>query len=398
MILVFANEQLPQSLTKSLFLAGPSPRHVGEPDWRDEALSILTELDYNGHVFIPIPRQRFYKESGDASGWTYDGQVSWECEARQRADKLVFWVPRVIDRTKEDLGMPGFTTNFEMGEDLASGKLAYGRPVGAQKCTYPDSRVSAKGLVVHETLGALLSSVVQDLGAGALRSEGECHVPLFVWKTPSFQAWYQQQVKVGNRLVSASLLSSIVFGGKFLFSYNLKVAVWVAAESRIKDNEFFFSRPDVSSVAAFYRDDEGETHLALVREFRSTVNNSEGFVFELAGGSSLKPGIAPEVTAQAELGEELGIVVKDLSRFIDVSQRQLLSTVSIHQARLFAIALTTEEFAQLCRQAKSGTALGVEGESERTYVTLTTLDQLFALPVDYATLGMIFEAVRTVYR
>lgn len=399
MFVVYSDQPIPASQTKSLFLAGPSPRRLDEADWRHEALAVLRALGYDGTVFVPIPSTRFAvtPDAGptdDPVGFTYLNQVDWEVAARKRADALVFWVPRVIDRSKEDLGMPGFTTNFEMGEDLASGKLAYGRPASAVKCRYLDERVRAAGLPVHETLESLLGAVLEQQGAGAFRSEGEAGVPLFVWRAKSFQTWYANLRAAGNTLADAHLVNHVSFaGGKFLFSFCLKVSIWVAAEGRFKDNEVIFSRPSFSSVAAFHRAADGTVSLALVKEFRSPVNNAEGFVYELVGGSSPDDRIAPEVNAQHELAEEAGLHIEDVSRFIAISTRQPVATYAIHQASLFAVELTDAEFAALCADAARQTWRGADAY-ERTYVHVTTLDALMELPVDFTTLGMVFEAGR----
>lgn len=395
--LVFSDERLPDTVRKSVFLAGPSPRRPDEPDWRHEALSVLAAQGFDGTVLVPIPAKRFYPQdtATTAQSWTYDGQVSWECAARAMADVIAFWVPRVIDRSKADLGMPAFTTNFELGEDLSSGKVVYGRPAEAVKCAYLDTRAQERGLTVHESLQGLVAEVTQRLGQGALRTGGEVQVPLHIWNSEMFRSWYQAQKAVGNRLDGASLMNSVVLGRGFLFGFLLRVNVWVQSEQRHKSNEFFYTRRDVSSVVAVYRDEQTrDVHVALVREFRSTVNNAEGFVVELPSGSAAKAGVDPRENAQHELSEECGLYIDDLSRFVSVSARQLMATVSTHRSHLYAVELTKDEFEHLKAKADSGQAFGVAQDSERTYVEVETLDSIFERAVDYSTLGMVMEAVQ----
>ena len=398
MNLVFSDQALPSQVTKSLFLAGPSPRSLLEVDWRHEAVQLLAERGFDGTVFLPVPSYRFNAnvQDGAAHGWSYDNQVEWEVQARKMADILVFWVPRVIDRTKADLGMPAFTTNFELGEDLHCGKVAYGRPDSAEKCKYLDKRVEEIGQPVHNDLRSLLEDAMGRLAQGALRTEGETRVPLFIWNSEPFQGWYANLRAAGNRLDDADLLNVVLFGGKHLFCFVLKVKVWVAQEQRHKSNEVVLARKDLSAVAAFYRDNTvtpGVTHLALVREFRSPVSNARGFVYELAGGSS-NSAMAPEVNAQHELHEEMGLLISDLSRFKPVGVRQLAATFSTHRAHVYTVELTRAEFAQLQECAARGNAFGQTHDSERTYVELTTLEHVFTLPLDYSTLGMVYEASR----
>lgn len=396
MQLVFSNQPMPTSVVKSLFLAGPSPRRADEPDWRPEAVAHLKAAGFDGTVFIPIPSHRFAGEFEDREGWTYDGQVSWECAARKMADVLVFWVPRVIDRSKPDLGMPAFTTNFEMGEDLHSGRVMYGRPDSAAKCSYLDQRVQAMGQRVHAHLPELLDAVMQELGDGAERVGGEAQVPLFIWRSRSFQRWYANMKAACNRLDGADVLNHVRVGSGHLFAYTLQVNVWVQSEQRHKSNEFIFARNDISTVVALYRDPNAHNgvHVALVREFRSPVNNPRGFVYELPGGSAAKDGVDPLHNAQHELHEELGLLVDDLSRLRVVGERQLMATVSVHQAQVYAVELTRDEFTRLQSLAASREPQGLLAEGERTYVELTTLDQLHELPLDFSMLGMVHEAVR----
>lgn len=108
MIVTFVGQDLPQRepildvVPNSIFLAGPTPRSDDVKSWRPEALKLLAQQDFEGHVFVP--------ESSDW-GWLgdYDGQVRWEWEALGRAACVLFWVPRNLE------DMPGFTTNVEFG-------------------------------------------------------------------------------------------------------------------------------------------------------------------------------------------------------------------------------------------------------------------------------------------
>lgn len=393
MQLVFSDQPLPTSVTKSLFLAGPSPRNLSEIDWRQEAIQVLKTLGFDGTVFLPVPSPLFNDLLPAAQPWTYDNQVEWEVGARKMADVIAFWVPRVIDPAKTDLGMPGFTTNVEFGEDLHTSKLAYGRPDTADKCRYLDKRAEEKGLAIHRTLEELFSDALARLGAGALRVGGETQVPLVIWTTEAFQAWYANLKAAGNRLDGATVHNTVVVGKKHIFAFVMHVNVWVDDEQRHKSNEYVFFRKDISSVVAIYRE-AGVTHLALVREFRSTVNNPEGFVYEFAGGSALQAGMDPQVNAQHELVEETGLLVVDANRFRYVGARQLAATFCSHRAQVYAVELNAEEFARLNTAALNKTVFGDGGGCELTYVEVTTLDKLFDLPVDYSTLGMLFEAVR----
>ena len=397
MHLVFSDHILPIGLTKSLFLAGPSPRKSGSGDdyhdWRHEAVAHLEARGFDGTVFIPAPAAVFYGDAY-ADDVSYDNQIAWEKEARAMADQLVFWVPRILDRTRKDLGMPGMTTNVEFGADKSSGKLAYGRPATAPKCRYLDECAVDHGCSVHDTLEATLDAAIASLGEGAVRTGGEVQVPLFIWNTPQFQTWYANLKAAGNVLHGAKVMFNANIGTSVEFGYVLAVDIWVTAENRFKSNEMVFARRDVGVVMAYHDDPAANTaKIVLVREFRSTVNNPTGYVYELPGGSALDSALPMPDVARSELHEETGLAIEDPQRFRYVGKRQLAASAAAHQAHGYSIRLTAEEIAQLEAAAARGVPFGQAAESERTFVEVVRIQDIFKMPVDYSTLGIVFEAM-----
>jgi len=387
MKLYFSDQALPNTVTKSIFLAGPSPRSADVYDWRHDALKYLEQIGFDGEVLIPIPFKKFYGESDDPS-WTYIGQITWEENARELADKILFWVARDIAGH-----MPGFTTNVEYGLDLKGGKIVYGRPNEADKIRYLDDLYQKLKKIPFADLNAMLDDTVASLGEGALRTEGEVHVPLLIWNTEQFQSWYGNLKQAGNKLIHAKLLQHLSIPNFGVFSYVLAVNVWIEQEKRFKSNEVIYSRKDISSVIAYYPSNEGN-YVAFIKEFRSPVNNSEGLVYELPSGSSAK-NIAPEVNAQHELFEETGLFVKDIERFNYVTTKQLVATLSTHQAHTYKIKLEKEEFDFLVNQQDTNAKMGNAKENEATYVCMIKDKDLAKYPIDYANIGMIFTALYT---
>lgn len=384
MQIYYSDSPIPKTLTKSLFLAGPSPRDKETFDWKLEAVKILEEMNFDGDVFIPVPKLKF--AGGDESeSWTYIEQVAWECECRHIADMIVFWVPRDIKGK-----MPGFTTNVEFGEDLSSGKYIYGRPDTADKCSYLDDRNKFLDNTLYTTLKDLLEATIKKLGKGAVRHNGEIHIPLFIWQEIEFQDWYTNVKLAGNKLIDAKVLNQVSLPNKKLFAYTLKVNIWVETEKRNKSNEFVFFRKSISSILAYYKD-EKDTHLVLVKEFRSPVNNTEGYVYELPGGSNFE-GINALDNASHELHEETGIKIEDSNRFKLVNKRQITATVCTYTSHLYSIELNEDEF----KQAKANTlsSFGLQEDSEKTYVQVISLKDIFNYPVDFGNLGMIFEGLK----
>lgn len=137
-----------QPLTKSIFLAGPTPRSADVSSWRPEALALLRDkLQFEGTVFVP--------ESPDGRPHTeYDHQVSWEWEALNQATVVVFWVPR------EKATMPAFTTNVEFGFLVASGKLVLGAPPHAEKMGYLRALAARYSVPVFDSLEGVLTEAV----------------------------------------------------------------------------------------------------------------------------------------------------------------------------------------------------------------------------------------------
>lgn len=386
--IVFADQEIPKEITKSIFLAGPSPRSQDILDWRHEALSLFEKNIFTGTVFIPVPKERFYGKE-DSSDWTYDNQVEWECNARNVSDIILFWVPRDIKN-----GMPAFTTNIEFGEDLHSGKIIYGRPDNAEKCRYLDKRIIEIKENVYNDLNTLIQESISKLGEGAYRSEGEVFIPLFIWHSEQFQSWYGQLKENGNRLVYAKTLHHIKFSNGYLFSFILSVNIWVEEEQRFKSNEIIFSRKDISAIIPFYKEGN-ETFVVLVKEFRSPVRNEKGIVYELPGGSTLKPGIHPQQNAQQELEEETGIHIEDINRFQFVKNKQLCATFSTHHSYLYKVELTKEEFEIVKGNVVDKTIFGLTEDTEIISLEIIPIHKVMDYPLDYSMIGMILGALNT---
>lgn len=380
---IYALQAAPRVISKSIFLAGPSPRGQKDLNWRPEALEILDNLGFDGTVFLPIAEAGEWKHS-------YADQIDWETDDLNRADQIVFWVPRDL------ANLPGFTTNVEWGMWFDSGKAVLGFPKGAPKMRYLEHHARAEQVPIHHTLLDTLKEAVARLGGGAERVDGEREVPLHIWKLPHFQNWYRQLKMAGNRLDGARLLWSFRVGPQksFTFAYVLKVNVYIAAEKRNKTNEFIISRPDIATIVAYHpRADLLDTEVVIVKEFRSPVCTEDGYVREVPGGSSLKPGVDPFETMTHELKEETGLAIDDPTRISSIGARQICGTLVTHRAYVFAVRLNDEELEFLKRQEKDRVVHGVESETERTYVEVHRLGDLIdrdSKAIDWSTLGMIF--------
>jgi 8-oxo-dGTP pyrophosphatase MutT (NUDIX family) len=386
--LVYAQQEPPDSWTRSVFLAGPTPRDPERvASWRPDAIRALADAGYRGVVFVPEAPPGV--DPGVIFGGEgYRRQVDWETEWLNACDAILMWIPR-------DLGtLPAFTTNCEFGEWHQSGKLVLGAPPDAPKNQYLLTRAGDAGAPVCSTLSDTVEAVLKLIGDGALRHFGERHVPAMVWNTLAFQRWYDMLRAVGDQLDHARVEWTFRVGPdrRFAFFWILHVQVWIRREDRVKSNEVVIARPDIGAVVLYQRAATVDDSLVvLVREFRSPVRNPTGYVWECPGGSSFdKKDEDPRALAAHECEEETGLLLAP-GRFRPVAARQVAATMSAHHAHVYSAELTDAEVQWL--QAQEGEVFGAEADTERTYVHVMPVSQLRATPVDWATLGMIYAAL-----
>jgi len=332
MNIVYTTEETPTTYSKSIFLAGPSPREQDDGNWRPEALKLLEKLGYDGVVYVPLPRDGAFPKN-------YDSVREWERKNLDRADAIVFWVPRDMKN------LPGLTTNIEWGVWYDSGRAVLGYPLDAPHMRYLAGDAKEEAVPLAHTLEETLKNAIKVVGAGAVRKDGERDVPLAIWNKPDFQQWYKAQRSAGNRLDGAKVVWTFRVGPlkSKVFLYALHVNVWVTAENRAKTNEVVIYRPDISVIVAVsayavpstfdkrvLKEEDVNRHMIaakqlgftydgapitserqrlldrkviLIKEFRSPASTRDGMVHEAAGGSSLKPGEAPEEIAAHEFSE-----------------------------------------------------------------------------------------------
>lgn len=381
MKIIYAGEKFPERFSKSIFLAGPTPRKENVESWRKQALLTLEAKKFDGVVFVPEPRDGKWKKD-------YDEQVEWEGQGLNMADCIIFWIPR------DPKNLPGFTTNIEYGDWMKSGKVVLGAPEKAFKMDYLRHKAGKYFIPQADNLKETIDKALEFVGDGAQRSGGECQVPLYIWKTPSFQSWYKAQTNAGNRLDGARVEWTFRVGPekKFVFFWILHVNVFIAKENRNKTNEVVLSRPDIATVMLYCPGkDIIDTDVVLIREFRSPASTVDGYVWEIPGGSSFKPKEDPSILAAHEVHEETGLKISP-DRIIWHEARQIAGTLSAHKAHLFSAEINIKELEWLRLQA--GVAHGVVEDTERTYVEVVKLaDILYDTRVDWSMLGMILAVL-----
>lgn len=384
MNIIYAREEFPKHVTKSVFLAGPTLRsgHAeGLKSWREDCLKYLEELDYDGIAYVPEARDGKYSEH-------YEDQVEWEDEALNRADLIIFWLPRDM----KDL--PGLTTNDEWGHWKNFGKCVFGAPKDAEKVRYQIYYANKNNIKVFEDLKDLCVYVIDRLGDGIERRGEEALVPLEYWKHPGFQSWFKDLKNAGNRLDDFKVLFEwrIKHANNMLFSFCFWTKVWIESEQRHKENEYVFTRTNISS-AVLYKPNENilDTDIVFIKEFRSPVSNSQGFVFEIPGGSSFKGETEAKKVIVEEIKEETGIEI-DPDRLEFVQNRQLQSTGLSHKCFLFKAEITDQELIDILRNHDK--TFGNIEDTEMTYVKVFKLGRLLESDiVDWSNVGMIFNAI-----
>jgi len=372
-----------QKCNGSLFLGGALPRSDKinqEPaHWRSDAYRFLAER-FDGTVLTP--------ERQEGSLASYVSQADWEQAAQNSADVIFYYMTRTAD-------ILALSTNTEVGQYIRFGpqRVVLCIPENADlamKTEFQQTVAKMQGIEPIIGLEAGLEHAISLIGEGAERHGGECQVPLYVWRTPSFQAWNNALKAAGNRLDNFHLDMTLCPVPAFVLFWAAKVSIWVAGEERHKDNEWVISRPDISHCVLVYRKGP-KTHIVGVREFRSTVRNADGYVYEAAGGSSAKPSLDPIQVAIDEVREETGLRLRPAQlRF--VASRQLAATTTAHHAYVTVAELTDEQYQQAL--AQEGTYAGDLADSEMTALTVSTLTELFAgEELDWSNLGMTAQAL-----
>jgi len=383
MEIIYTGEEIPEVIKKSLFLAGPSLRPGQEKEltsWREGAINILRDKGYDGVIFCPENRDMISNENFD-----YNEQVKWEDKCLNIADCIVFWIPRDLKN------LPAFTTNDEYGYWKGSGKVVLGCPADAEKTSYQEFYAKEFNIPFSKTLADTMQDAIDKIGDGAERSGGERFVPLFVWKTETFQQWYKSQTNAKNRLDWARVLYSFrPNNGDFVFMWILKVHVYISEENRVKTNEFVLSRTNISSVVMWHREKHLEnSKIILIREFRSPAVTKDGFVIENVGGSSHNSLNNEKIIIQ-EIKEETGFDI-NIEKLKPVGSRQISGTLSAHKSFVFSYELSREELEYFVSRINE--SYGNENDTEITYIKVFSLSNILSADIDWATLGQIYSVM-----
>lgn len=383
MKVVYTTQSLPNEIGKSIFLAGPSLRsHQSHlVSWRKKAIQILETLEYDGVVFVPE------SESGNFTDLDYKIVNDWESKCLNIADNILFYINRNI----ED-GILGLTTNQEFGYWIKSGKCVLATEPDADSVRYQETWAEKLNVPLYHDLYNSLKHIIDLQKEGSIRKDGERWVPLYIWNTQQFKSWYNSLKEAGNVLQEAKVEDVFLLPNGKVFSFRLWANVYISKEKRNKVNEFIFSRTDISSCVLYYpKPDIMETEIVLVKEFRTPVNNKEGYVYEVPGGSSVKNNEDIKQTVLDEIGEETGFD-PDINKLEYENDRQLVATLSTHKCHLFSYELSSYELNDI--KKNSDKTFGNAEDTELTYVEVKKVYQIINENLlDWSNVGMILSVL-----
>lgn len=384
MKIVYAQQAIPNQINKSIFLAGPSLRPGQDGiSWRINALEILRVLEYDGVVFVPESEDGSFDDS-----FNWETQVMWETKCLRMSDNILFHINRDIES-----GLLGLTTNDEWGFWKDSGKCVLSTDPNADKTSYQKWWASELKIPAFTELFSALRHIIKTQ-QDAPRVDGERMIPQEIWLLDQFQTWYKQLKDNGNWISDARVLNTYrIPSNNKIFAFSLWVNIFIRNENRYKNNEFIFSRPDISSCVMYYPNENlMDTEIVLVSEFRSPVNNSKGLVYEIPGGSSVKPGEDPMDVVIEELKEETGIGGMNLAKLQYVGARQLAATILTHKCHLYAYSLSDAEYINV--KDNVGKIFGNEADSERTELHIFTLQEVIDNNyIDWSNIGQIMTVL-----
>jgi len=384
--IVLPLQPLPSAFSASLFVAGaPGP-------WTHAVVSALEQAGWDGVVYLPPESPPSDEDPGKRADL-----VRWREEALRFSDGVLIWLG---DGGKSDPWL------YELwGAWQRSSRVVLGVPKDEPA---PDS-ASRHHVPIARTPADAAEQALTMLRPGQHRRAGERSVPLLLWRSPGFAAWYQALRKAGHRLEEAQLEWSYRSrgAGRPPLLWALRPRVFVVGERRHKSGEVVIGRTDISASVLYYPEDSGDvldTLVVLVREYRSAVRNRLGFGLMLPGGSAAMASERshdPRQTAQREVAEETGLHI-DPEQFvpIDAGDRQVAASLASYHCHLFRVQLRDAQLKTLQATAAAGRPHGAN-VGERCYVTLRTVRELIASPdLDWSQLGMVLHAldVRSVPR
>ena len=157
MKIIYAGEKF-NNTKFSIFLSGPTPRKKSVKSWRPKFIEELEKQGFKGSVFAPENRVL-------GSPYNFDTQIPWEVKGLNKANLVIFWIPRKLDT------MPAFTTNIEFGEFMHSEKLIVGFPPDSVNNRYIGKRCQMHDIPLYNNIQEMVAHICKE----ELKVINSCH-------------------------------------------------------------------------------------------------------------------------------------------------------------------------------------------------------------------------------
>lgn len=396
---VYNRQEPPKMFSKSIYLAGTNIVEEDEVHtWRDRVIDILKAKKFDGCVFFPEESRLYedgdnstaYPDPNDLSG--LKAQTEWERTWMNAADAVLFWFPR-------NLKCLGLTSNVEYGKYFSLPRVFVGSPFSAKNQDYNCYLKVLNNMAEkkwYEDLETIVSSALDYIGVGSYRRDFERKIPLEIWTNQSFVSWKDQMERndIGAKITDIEVIyeEPTSPGSKDVFLWTVRPTIYLEAEKRYKKGDIVCGRPDVCSIVIY--SDEEDPRIVLVKEFRPSIRNKEGYVLELPSGS-YHGGAKGVRSALMELKEETGIDISwsQEQNAILVGERQQLPTLCANANIAHKMKVSSLEMFNIEDFVKDKT-FGLEEETERTYVEIKRFSEILKEQrVDWTTLGIITQAL-----
>jgi len=365
MIRLSLGEPLPAEVSASMLVRIP-------PGCGDETLEYLRQEEYQGVLWLV---EEVYADEGEDLERAYE-----------MADVVVFWFPKCCTPVTTLMA-----EEFAHNVSRRQGGMVLGLRRGLRNANYMRELAGIYHIQETGTLANALEAGLDFIGQGALRQGGETMVPLYLWRTDSFQRWLQSVKEAGNRLddFSPRLLCQCQpgMGHEFQPCWGAEVKLWVEREQRHWSGEIALGHPDTLHVVAFHRPKGGrrqETLILLSRSFHGASAGDGVRRSTLSEEQSQLSAFEKQALHCARTTTQLAIRPQ---RLHPLSTRHLAGEVSTQQGQCFTLELNETEVDTLREGMKSevGDLAGIE--------FLTVAELLARADTDWANLGMILSAV-----
>jgi len=156
-------------------------------------------------------------------------------------------------------------------------------------------------------------------------------------------------------------------------------------DSSIKSNEVVFSGMDTASLLMYKKNETLEnSEVVLVKNFRSSVSNADGYLYELPGTYFLTQPVEvaqliSNVSAQTGFSPEK-------SKISTSNVRKMMSSFSAHQGILHFLELPEEDLKK------------INEETGKNFVVLSVSSLLEKNLVDWSILGMILSSMISLFK